>query len=197
MKCTRTVALTATCLLVAAAAVSAPPAKPRPKAQPRKCPADKVAIGGHDIADILAMLGAKRDVGATDDQVRSYARAFDGTDRDGDKRHSKKEYIENGRHMNPQARRGIFAAADNNADDFVTRVEYVLNRIITDEAKAIVQRTDANKDGKVTRAEFVKGSPIKDKTLGGAVYDVLDTSGDGVITMPEYLRAWGGWASGS
>jgi len=194
MKCIRTVALTATCLLVAAAAVSAPPTKPRPKAQPRKCPADKVAIGGHDIADILAMLGAKRDLGATDDQVRSYASHFDRSDPNRDGKQTRAEYVEGGSYMTPQARAGIFGATDNNADGVATRVEYVLNRIITDEAKAIVQRTDANKDGKVTRAEFVTGSPIKDKTLGGAVYDALDTSGDGVITVPEYLRVWGGWA---
>jgi len=152
MKCTRTVALTATCLLVAAAAVSAPPAKPRPKAQPRKCPADKVAIGGHDIADILAMLGAKRDVGATDDQVRSYASHFDRSDPNRDGKQTRAEYVDGGSYMTPQARAGIFGATDNNADGVATRVEYVLNRIITDEAKAIVQRTDANKDGKVTRA---------------------------------------------
>lgn len=98
------------------------------------------------------------------------------------------------RTMTPQARAGIFGATDNNADGIATRVEYVLNRTLTDEAKAIVQRTDADKNGKVTRAEFVAGSPIKDKTLAGAVHDALDTNSDGVITIPEYLRVWGGWA---
>ena len=194
MKCIRTVALTAACLFLAAAVVSAPPAKPGPKARPRKCPADKLAIGGHDIAKILTMLGAKRDVGATDDQVRSYASHFDRSDANRDGKHTRAEYVEGGSFMTPQARAGIFGATDNNADGVATRVEYVLNRIITDEAKTIVQRTDADKNGKVTRAEFVKGSPIKDKTLAGAVYDALDTSGDAVITIPEYLRVWGGWA---
>lgn len=185
----RIVALTAACLF-AAAALSAP----APKAQPRKCPADKVEIGGHEIAKILTMLGAKRDVGATDEQLRSYASHFDRSDPDRDGKHTRAEYVDGGRYMTPQARAGIFGATDNNADDVVTRVEYVLNRIITDEAKAIVQRTDADRNGEVTRAEFVEGSPIKDKTLAGAVYDGLDTSGDGVITLPEYLRVWGGWA---
>ena len=191
MTCIRTVGLTAACLF-AAAAVSAPP--PKPKAQPRKCPADKVEIGGHDIAKILAMLGAKRDVGATDQQVRSYASHFDRSDPNHDGKHTRAEYVEGGRYMTPQARAGIFGATDNNADDVVTRVEYVLNRIITDEAKAIVQRTDSDEDGKVTRAEFVRRSPIKDEALAGAVFDALDTGGDGVITVPEYLRVWGGWA---
>jgi len=191
MTCMRTVGLAAACLF-AAAALSAPP--PKPKAQPRKCPADKVEIGGHDIAEILAMLGAKRDVGATDEQLRAYARHFDRSDPNRDGEHTRAEYVEGGSFMTPQARAGIFGATDNNADDVVTRVEYVLNRIITDEAKAIVQRTDSDKSGKVTRAEFVEGSPIEDKALAGAVFDALDTGGDGAITVPEYLRVWGGWA---
>jgi len=192
MTCTRTIAVAGACLLVAATLPAAPPTDP--VARPRKCPAGKLVVGGHDIASILTMLGAKGEAGATADELQAYARAFDGTDRDGDGKHSKTEYIENGRHMNPRARRGIFGAADNNADGFVTRVEYVLNRAITDEAKTIVRGTDANRNGKVTREEFVKGSPIKDKGLAGTVYDALDTSGDGVITIPEYLRVWGGWA---
>ncbi|MBL7223954.1 MAG: EF-hand domain-containing protein [Candidatus Brocadiae bacterium] len=140
------------------------------------------------------MLGARRDVGATDEQLRAYASHFDRSDPNHDGKHTRAEYVDGGRYMTPQARAGIFGATDNNADDVVTRAEYVLNRTITDEAKAIVQRTDSDKNGKVTRAEFVKGSPIEDKALAGAVYDALDTSGDGVITVPEYLRVWGGWA---
>jgi len=140
------------------------------------------------------MLGAKRDVGATDEQLRAYARHFDRSDPNHDGEHTRAEYVDGGRYMTPRARAGIFGATDNNADGVVTRAEYVLNRIITDEAKTIVQRTDSDKDGKVTRAEFVKGSPIGDKTLAGAVFDGLDTSGDGAITIPEYLRVWGGWA---
>ena len=194
MSCIRTVVLTVACLLAAASAVSAPPARPGPKARPRTCPADKVVIGGHDVAEILEMLGARRDAGATDEQVRSYASHFDRSDPNRDGKHTRAEYVEGGSYMTPQARAGIFGATDNNADGVATRVEYVLNRIITDEAKAIVQRTDADRNGKVTRAEFVTGSPIKDKALAGAVYDALDTSGDAVITVPEYLRVWGGWA---
>ena len=190
----RSVGVTVACLLVVAVAVSAAPPKAKPKPKPRACPADTIEIGGHDIAKILTMLGATRDVGATDEQVRSYASHFDRTDPNRDGKHTRAEYVEGGTYMTPQARAGIFGAADNNADGVVTRVEYVLNRTITDEAKAIVQRTDADKNGKVTRAEFVKGSPIKDKALAGVVYDALDTSGDGVITIPEYLRVWGGWA---
>ena len=157
-------------------------------------PVGEAQVAGRGAAEVLKMLGAKREGGAADGELRSYVRAFGGTDRDGDGRHSKTEYIENGRHMNARARRGIFGAADNNEDGFVTRVEYVLNRAITDEAKRIVQGTDADKNGRVTRAEFVGGSAIADKALAGAVFDALDTGGDGAVTIPEYLRVWGRWA---
>ena len=126
--------------------------------------------------------------------MRGYSKNFDRSDADRDGRHSRAEYIENGRYMNPRARRGIFGAADNNADGFVTRVEYVLNRIITGEAKGLVQPTDADRDGKILRAEFVSGLPLKDEILAAAVFDGLDTNGDGAITLPEYLRVWGRWA---
>lgn len=159
----------------------------------RKCPAEKITVGGRDILEILDMLNARRDAGATDKQLVSYSRHFDRSDSDRDGKHSEKEYIEDGSFMTPQARRGIFGAADNNADGVVTRVEYVLNRVITDEAKGIVQRTDADRNGRIVRAEFVSGSPL-DKHLAAAVFDALDTSGDGTTTIPEYLRVWGGWA---
>jgi len=164
------------------------------EAKPRKCPADRVTIGGKDVLEILRLLGAKQENGATDIQLTAYGKHFDGIDADRDEKHSRKEYVEHGRYLTPQARRGIFAAADNNADSFVTRVEYILNRIVTDEAKGIVQRTDTDKDGKITKVEFVGGCKLKDKELAAAVFDALDTSGDGAITTPEYLRVWGKWA---
>ena len=163
-------------------------------ARGRKCPADKVSVGGRDVLEILRMLGARLDAGATDKQLASYAAHFGRSDADRDGKHSKKEYIEDGRFMTPRARRGIFRAADNDADGFVTRVEYVLNRIITDEAKRIVQRTDADGNGRITGPEFVAGSPLEDRRLAAAVFKALDTSGDGATTIPEYLRVWGGWA---
>ncbi len=166
----------------------------RGKVQGRQCPADKISVGGRDVLEILNLLGAKRDAGATDTQLVSYDAHFNRTDSDKDGKHSKKEYIEDGEFMTPQARRGIFSAADNNADGIVTRLEYVLNRIITDEAKGIVQRTDADGNGNIVKTEFVSGSPLKDKRLAAAVFDALDTSGDGAITIPEYLRVWGVWA---
>ena len=163
-------------------------------ARGRKCPADKVIVGGRDVVEILAMLGARREAGATDARLASYVRHFNTTDADRDGAHSRKEYVEDGRFMSPRARAGIFRAADSNADGVVTRVEYVLNRVITDEAKGIVQKTDADRDGRIARAEFVAGVPLADKLLAAALFDALDANGDGATTIPEYLRVWGGWA---
>jgi hypothetical protein len=174
--------------------LSSPVAAQPTQARGRKCPADKVMVGGRDVLEVLTMLGAKRCAGVTDKELADYVAKFNRSDADRDGKHSKKEYIEDGNFMTPQARRGIFGAADNNGDGFVTRAEYVLNRILTDEAKAIVRRADVDKDGKTVKAEFVSHSPLKDKVLAAAVFDALDTNGDGTIPIPEYLRVWGGWA---
>ncbi|MGB2861804.1 MAG: hypothetical protein WBC05_00635, partial [Sedimentisphaerales bacterium] len=101
-----------------------------------------------------------------------------------------------GGYMTPQARAGIFRAADGNADGVVTKAEYILNRIITDEAKAIVQGMDDDEDGLVERAEFVKHAAklLSDPELAEQVYAALDTNADGGIPIPEYLRVWGQWA---
>jgi len=189
----RTVTLMTVCALVLTTASL--PASARDAAKPKsRYTGEKIEIAGQNILDILKLLGAKRGDGASDKQLTAYASHFDRSDPNHDGKHSKKEYIEDGGFMTPQARRGIFGATDSNADGVVTRVEYVLNRIITDEAKGIVQRTDADRNGKIARTEFVSGSPLKDKALAAAVFDAMDSNGDGATTIPEYLRVWGKWA---
>ncbi len=160
----------------------------------QRCPRRMVRVAGQDVLDILDALGARREEGATDQQLVAYAAHFNRVDTDQDGEHSRKEYVDEGRYMTPQARSGIFRAADNNDDDVVTRVEYVLNRLITDEAKTLVQKTDANGDGKIVKSEFVAGSPLEDRQLAAAVFDCFDANGDGTITIPEYLRVWGIWS---
>ena len=99
--------------------------------------AEQLKVGETAVSAILERLGAKLESGLTARQRADYSRVFRLVDRDRDLRHSKEEYIEKGNYLNPQARRGIFRAADENQDGFVSKAEYVLNRIITDEAKAI------------------------------------------------------------
>ena len=162
---------------------------------PGKAP-DQVKIGGATVASILEQLGARMEHGVPSKQMEGYSRHFSLLDKDGDGRHSKVEYIENGNYLTPQARRGIFGAADNNKDGFVTKAEYTLNRIITDEAKAIVQAMDDDKDGVVKRPEFLKHAKgkLSNVELTGKVFAALDTDGNGVLLVPEYLRTWGQWA---
>lgn len=177
-------------LTIAATASARGPAEPagHPAA------ADLPRVAGHTVHEILELLGARLEGGATAEEREAYARHFDRIDADGDGRHSREEYVVKGSYLNPMARTGIFRAADSDRDGFVTREEYVLNRIITDEAKAIVGSMDRDGDGLVSRAEFVRDARIPERDLRAAVFAALDTSGDGTLAVPEYLRVWGRWA---
>lgn len=170
--------------------------KVSPGQEERSRQAPQIEVAGKPAARILELLGAKLEGKATRRQLGDYSSHFDRVDRDGDGRHSKTEYIDEGGYMTPQARRGIFNAADNDKDGFVTKAEYVLNRIITDEAKTIVQGMDDNKDGSVQRQEFIKHATerLSSIELAQQVFAALDTDGSGEITIPEYLRVWGKWA---
>ena len=153
-------------------------------------------VGDTEVSVILEHLGAKMESGLTPAQQLNYTRVFRRIDRDGDLRHSKEEYIENGRYLTPQSRRGIFNASDADKDGFVTQAEYILNRIITDEAKSIIQDMDDDNDGKVQTGEFIEHAKkkLKSETLAKDVFAAFDTNRDGKIIVPEYLRVWGRWA---
>ena len=155
-----------------------------------------IRIDNHPVIDILRKLGATLETKISITELNGYLNSFDRTDPNRDGFHSKEEYIDQGRYMTPQARAGIFRAADGNSDGVVSRFEYVLNRIITDEGKSIIQRMDDNKNGLVEREEFISHST---KLLSGArladiVFSALDVNDDGRIPIPEYLRVWGQWA---
>lgn len=155
-----------------------------------------LTVGNVPVAKILTKLGARLEKGVSPGERDGHARQFDRTDTNRDGKHSRKEYVDGGRYLTPRARSGIFRAADGNGDGVVTRAEYILNRIITDEAKNIVQRMDDDRDGSVERREFVGHSkkPLGGEKLAGQVFSALDPNGDGVILVPEYLRVWGKWA---
>ena len=153
-------------------------------------------VGGVPVAKILGGLGAKMEEGITPAQLEAYSRHFDLVDLDHDGRHSKIEYIEKGSYMTPQARGGIFAAADEDGDGSVSEAEYILNRIITDEGKAIMQAMDDDKDGAIQAAEFAKhaGEKLEGEDLAEKVFVALDADGNQEVRVPEYLRVWGAWA---
>jgi Ca2+-binding EF-hand superfamily protein len=73
-------------------------------------------------------------------------------------------------------------------------VEYVINRMITDEAKEIFHKLDANKDNKLTAKEIIASGKFKDEKLARKVFTALDINGDGSLVIPEYLRVFGRWA---
>jgi Ca2+-binding EF-hand superfamily protein len=178
---------------VAVLAISSQAGYAQPPPAARNTPAK---VGGVTVGDILQRLGAKLEHGATAKELENYASHFDRTDLNGDGKHARQEYVDKGAYMTPRARAGIFRAADGNADGVVTKAEYILNRIITDEAKAIVQGMDDDQDGSVERAEFVQHATtlLSDKKLAERVYASFDANDDGGITIPEYLRVWGKWA---
>jgi Ca2+-binding EF-hand superfamily protein len=164
---------------------------PRPGNYPGEPPETKV--NGVLVSDLMKRLGVKLETGVSLQLLDSYADHFDRTDPNRDGKHTKAEYVVGGRYMTPQARAGIFNAADENQDRVVSRSEYVLNRIITDEGKEIIQAMDSNQNGTVDSAEFAEHSS---KLLGGvkianAFFQLLDRNADAVIPIPEYLRVWG------
>jgi len=187
----KTIGLLLTMWAISIQAVYAQPPSPA-----RRAPAK---VGNVPVANILQRLGAKLERGITAKELDGYSSHFDRTDPDRDGKDTRAEYVDKGNYMTPQARAGIFRAADGNADGVVTKAEYVLNRIITDEAKAIVQGMDDDKDGLVERAEFVKHAAklLSDLELAEQVYAALDANADGGIPIPEYLRVWGQWARAS
>jgi Ca2+-binding EF-hand superfamily protein len=151
-------------------------------------------IGGQTPQQLLALFGAKGRKGANDRQLATYRRIFGFIDANGDGKHSRREFVEDGRYLTPEARAGIFRASDSNNDGIVSLDEYIENRIITDEAKAIFEDMDKNGDGQLTHKEFVGSKKLKDPKLANAVFSALDSDGNREIVVPEYLRVWGRWA---
>ena len=150
-------------------------------------------ISGHPIKEILKLLGAKGIEGAKESELQNYRRLFGFTDRNQDGKHSKAEYVDNGRYLTPESRAGIFNASDSNKDGFVSEKEYIENRIITDEAKAIFLSMDFDKNNKLTSGEFMQSKRLKDKNLAKEVFKALDSNSNEELIIPEYLRVWGAW----
>jgi len=50
---------------------------------------------------------------------------------------------------------------------------------------------DASGDGSLSAEELVGSGKLEDEELAREVFEALDTSGDGVLLIPEYLRVWG------
>ena len=151
-------------------------------------------ILNHSTKEILKLLGAKGVPGAKKNEIQNYRRLFGFTDRDKDGKHSKTEYVDNGRYLTPESRAGIFNASDSNKDGFVSEKEYIENRIITDEAKSIFSSMDTDKNNKLIPKEFIQSKKLKDENLAKEVFKALDSNSNEELIIPEYLRVWGVWA---
>jgi len=163
----------------------------------------KERIGGHTPRQVLNLFGYRGVLGITDQQVAGYRRVFGFGDANRDGRHSKKEYIEDGFYLTKQSRQGIFRASDSNGDGFVTEAEYVINRMITDEAKEIFHKLDANRDPVTNKFLTTKIAPSVAKREDQEINDqivmawAVGLSGAAVTALGTYwlLTATDGTAS--
>lgn len=171
-----------TVFLVAAVVGSAAVGQPQPE---RQAPYGR---------RVLSLMGAKMENGGSPDALASYEAIFHRLDANQDGWLTTKEFVEDGTYLNRQARQGIFRASDSDGNGLVTKDEYVVNRVITDEAKIMLQAMDENGDGRLLMQEFVTNVKIEDKALAARVFDGFDLDRDGQLLMPEYLRVWGQWA---
>lgn len=142
----------------------------------------------------LTLVGAKGRNAGTPERVEEYHGHFNRIDLNRNGLLSHEEFVVKGDYLNERSRGGIFRASDSNQDGSVSREEYVLNRRITDEAKAIMGRADVDRDGQVSREEFLDSAIVSDKRLAPAIFKLLDADDNGFTFTPEYLRVWGAWA---
>ena len=172
--------------------VPSPPISP--SARSGGAPPETSEIGGAAPMKIVRMFGVRGIKGVPDHVLSSYRRVFGFTDSNKDGRHSRKEYIDEGRHLTREVRAGIFKASDTNRDDFVSEQEYVENRVITDQAKELFSSMDGDDDGRLTGEEIVDSGKLKDAKLALAVFAELDANSDELLLLPEFLYKLGRWA---
>ena len=171
------------------------PARPdRPSAPSDRNPLAVGKIGGLSPLEIVQMFGVRGIDGVSDRAMSGYRRVFGFTDVNKDGRHSRKEYVDGGRHLTPEARAGIFQASDTDRDGFVSEKEYVENRVITDQAKELFVSIDSDGDGRLTGGEIVGSRKVENAKLALVIFSALDTNGDEMLHLPEFLYTWGRWA---
>jgi Ca2+-binding EF-hand superfamily protein len=130
---------------------------------------------------------------ASPEALASYEAIFKRLDTNSNGWLSTMEFVEDGKYLTRQARQAIFRASDSDRSGSVSKGEYIVNRVITEEAKEILQNMNKDGRGGVTKEEFIAGCSLKDKTLAADVFNGFDTNDDGTLVIPEYLRVWGRW----
>ena len=147
---------------------------------------------------------AKGEKEFTTQKIASFKRSFESVDGNKNGFLTEKEYISNSPHFrgHKAGARGFLFASDNDGDGRVSKVEYVMNRIVTDEAKEIYTRIDPNTDWKsipvfqwkMKRIAFEQSAYFSNRTIATQIFARMDANKDGVLHLPEYLRVYGPWA---
>jgi len=163
-------------------------------------------IKADDLEPAAAMkaLGAKGEKIFSAREIAGYGENYGRMDSNHDGLLTTAEYIANSGHFrgNKAGAKGFINISDNDKDGAVSRAEYVMNRIITDEAKEIYTRIDPATDWnavpafqwRMKRAAFVGSDYFADKKMAERIFASMDADGDGVLHLPEYLRTYGLWA---
>ena len=116
-------------------------------------PKNVLRVGNVSVTELLKRLGAEMEHGMPASELSYYGTQFQIDDHNRDGKQTRQEYIDRGRYLTPRARQGIFQAADSNGDGVVTKDEFILNRIITDEAKRIISKMDDDGDEPLPESE--------------------------------------------
>ena len=92
-----------------------------------------------DPVAVMKAFGAKGEVLFSAHEIAGYGENYGRMDSNHDGFLTTAEYIANSGHFrgNPAGAKGFMFISDNDKDGRVSRAEYVMNRIITDEAKEI------------------------------------------------------------
>ena len=154
--------------------------------------------------NIMAFFGAKGETAFTAQRIANFSDHFARLDGNGDGSLTSEETVQNSSHFrgNPRGAHAFMRVSDRDQDGFVSLSEYVTNRIITDEAREIFLAIDPAVDRQgtpgfrweMTKAAFVGSARFRDRDLAAQIFTQMDLNQDGKIRLPEYLRAYGGWA---
>ncbi|MBW1803616.1 MAG: hypothetical protein JRJ85_23160 [Deltaproteobacteria bacterium] len=157
-----------------------------------------------DPVAVMKAFGAKGEEIFSAREIAGYGENYGRMDSNHDGFLTTDEYIANSGHFraNPAGAEGFMRISDNDRDGGLSCAEYVMNRIITDEAKEIYTRIDPATDWtavpafrwRMKRAAFVGSDYFADEKMAAQIFTSMDVDGDGVLRLPEYLKAYGHWA---
>ena len=101
-----------------------------------------------------------------------------------------KEQAEQARRLEDAARDKLFAEADANSDDALSLDEFEVVWVKRSDRRMVrmFQRLDRDGDLSVTKAEVERPT--------SRIVSMMDSNGDGVLSMEDHRRHHGGWGQG-